>query len=46
MKQLITVFALLFAAAAQSDERILSFHSDIRVYTDGMVEVTDRKSVV
>jgi len=41
MKQLITVFALLFATAAQSDERILSFHSDIRVYTDGMVEVTE-----
>ena len=37
-------FVLLIAClpfAAQADERILSFHSDIRVFDDGMLEVTE-----
>ncbi len=35
------ILALLLPLAATADERILSFHSDIRVFTDGMVEVTE-----
>ena len=38
-----TLFALLvlLPLSAFADERILSFHSDIRVMTDGMIEVTE-----
>ena len=41
MKKLIVVLSLLISAAAFADERILSFHSDVRVFTDGMIEVTE-----
>jgi hypothetical protein len=41
MKKLIVFWLLILSAAAHSDERILSFHSDIRVFTDGMIEVTE-----
>jgi uncharacterized protein (TIGR04222 family) len=41
MKKLIAVFALLVTTAVQADERILNFNSDIRVFTDGMIEVTE-----
>ena len=41
MKKLIGLVLLTLSAAAYSDERILSFHSDIRVFTDGMIEVTE-----
>jgi uncharacterized membrane protein YgcG len=41
MKTLAIVLALLLSTAAWSDERILSFHSDIRVFVDGMIEVTE-----
>ncbi|MCH8249386.1 MAG: DUF2207 domain-containing protein [Proteobacteria bacterium] len=36
-----TIFLLAFSTSAFSDERILSFHSDVRVFTDGMIEVTE-----
>ena len=32
---------LLLPLAGNADERILSFHSDIRVMTDGTIEVTE-----
>jgi len=32
---------MLLSTSAWSDERILSFHSDVRVFTDGMIEVTE-----
>ena len=41
MKKLIALLILVLPAAAYSDERILSFHSDVRVMTDGMIEVTE-----
>ncbi len=41
MKPLFAALLLVLAAAGQADERILSFHSDIRVFTDGMIEVTE-----
>ena len=41
MKKLIVVLSLLLSTSAFSDERILSFHSDIHVFTDGMIEVTE-----
>ena len=40
MKTLILA-SLLLSTAAFADERILSFHSDIRVFADGMIEVTE-----
>jgi len=40
MKRLI-VLLLFLPAAIYADERILSFHSDVRVFTDGMIEVTE-----
>ncbi len=40
MKTLILA-SLLLSTAALADERILSFHSDIRVFADGMIEVTE-----
>ena len=36
-----TILLLAFSTSAFSDERILSFHSDVRVFTDGMIEVTE-----
>jgi uncharacterized membrane protein YgcG len=41
MRKLTVVLALLLSTSAWSDERILSFHSDVRVFTDGMIEVTE-----
>ncbi|NQV86725.1 MAG: DUF2207 domain-containing protein [Woeseiaceae bacterium] len=41
MKNLVAILTLLLSATAHSDERILSFHSDVRVFTDGMIEVTE-----
>ena len=41
MRKLIIVLAMLLSTSAWSDERILSFHSDVRVFTDGMIEVTE-----
>jgi len=41
MKKLIVVLSLLLSISALADERILSFHSDVRVFTDGMIEVTE-----
>jgi uncharacterized membrane protein YgcG len=41
---LVLVVAVLSTAAA-ADERILSFHSDIRVFPDGMLEVTETITV-
>ncbi len=32
---------LAVSLAAAADERILEFHSDVRVFTDGMIEVTE-----
>lgn len=41
MRIRVTIFLLAFSTSAFSDERILSFHSDVRVFTDGMIEVTE-----
>jgi uncharacterized membrane protein YgcG len=41
MRKLNFVLALLLSTSAWSDERILSFHSDVRVFEDGMIEVTE-----
>ena len=41
MRRLTIVLAVLLSTSAWSDERILSFHSDVRVFTDGMIEVTE-----
>jgi hypothetical protein len=41
MRQLLVFLTLLLSTTAWSDERILSFHSDIRVFIDGMIEVTE-----
>ena len=38
----IAAFLLLFVAfAASADERILEFHSDIRILQDGWIEVNE-----
>jgi uncharacterized membrane protein YgcG len=41
MRKLTIVLSLLLSTSVWSDERILSFHSDVRVFTDGMIEVTE-----
>jgi uncharacterized membrane protein YgcG len=41
MKRLVAVFLLGMSFVAAADERILSFHSDVRVFQDGMIEVTE-----
>jgi len=41
MKPLISIILLLTSLSAIADERILSFHSDVRVFPDGMIEVTE-----
>jgi hypothetical protein len=41
MRRLLTLILLCLPLAAAADERILSFHSDIRVFPDGMLEVTE-----
>ena len=44
MRRLATVL-LLLPLTVVADERILSFHSDIRVFADGMIEVTETITV-
>ena len=41
MKKLIATILLILSTSVLADERILSFHSDVRVFTDGMIEVTE-----
>ncbi len=41
MKTPVLILILLLSTSAFSDERILSFHSDIHIFTDGMIEVTE-----
>jgi len=41
MRRVIGLVILCLSYASQADERILSFHSDVRVFTDGMIEVTE-----
>lgn len=41
MRNLFALTLLLISTSALSDERILSFHSDVRVFPDGMIEVTE-----
>ncbi|MGB5256929.1 MAG: DUF2207 domain-containing protein, partial [Woeseiaceae bacterium] len=41
MRKFATLLLLLLPLCAVADERILSFHSDILVMTDGMIEVTE-----
>lgn len=41
MKRLTALLILCLPVAALADERILSFHSDVHVFDDGMIEVTE-----
>ena len=41
MKILTALLLLCLPFATFADERILSFHSDVRVFADGMIEVTE-----
>ncbi len=41
MRRLLLLVLVCLSAAAVADERILAFHSDIRVFPDGMLEVTE-----
>ena len=41
MKRLFALVLLCLPLASLADERILSFHSDVRVMADGMIEVTE-----
>jgi uncharacterized membrane protein YgcG len=41
MKRLVLFLLACVPLVGQADERILSFHSDIRVFPDGMLEVTE-----
>jgi len=41
----LVLLLLALPLSVLADERILSFHSDIRVMTDGMIEVTERITV-
>lgn len=41
MRKLLATLLLGLSAAGVADERILEFHSDIRVFDDGMTEVTE-----
>jgi len=41
MRRLAALVVLCLSFACQADERILSFHSDVRVFEDGMIEVTE-----
>jgi uncharacterized membrane protein YgcG len=45
MRRLVALLGLCLSFAGQADERILSFHSDVRVFTDGMIEVTETITV-
>jgi uncharacterized membrane protein YgcG len=41
MKGIVAFLALLLPLTVFANERILSFHSEVRVMTDGMIEVTE-----
>ena len=41
MKTIFVILLSLLITSVNADERILSFHSDIRVLTDGMIDVTE-----
>ena len=41
MKKFLALFCLLVSTSVLADERILSFHSDVLVLPDGMIEVTE-----
>ena len=41
MKHLLALLLLAFPLTVLADERILAFHSDVRVFDDGMIEVTE-----
>ena len=45
MRRLFALVLLCLPALAGADERILNFHSDIRVFEDGMLEVTETITV-
>ena len=45
MRRALALLLLCLPLAAIADERILSFHSDVRVFTDGMIEVTETITV-
>lgn len=45
MKKIATLLLLVFPLATFANERILSFHSEIRVLTDSMIEVTETITV-
>jgi len=45
MRRAVALLLLCLPLAAIADERILSFHSDVRVLTDGMIEVTETITV-
>ncbi len=41
MKSLLTVLLVFLPMLADADERILQFHSDVRIRSDGSIEVTE-----
>ena len=41
MRRALALLLFCLSAIADADERILSFHSDIQVFPDGMIEVTE-----
>lgn len=41
MKKLAVLLVIALSSNAAADERILSFHSDVRVFSDGVIEVTE-----
>jgi len=45
MRRIIALLLLCLPLGAVADERILSFHSDVHVMTDGMIEVTETITV-
>jgi uncharacterized membrane protein YgcG len=45
MKKAVTLLLLMLPALAGAEERILRFHSDIRVFEGGMLEVTETITV-
>jgi uncharacterized membrane protein YgcG len=45
MRRWLVLVVAVLSTAASADERILGFHSDIRVFPDGMLEVTETITV-
>ncbi len=41
MRRCFLLLVLVVSSLAEADERILNFHSDVRVLADGMIEVTE-----